>query len=102
MILFRKPSIIITASAIILFFAEGIVPVAAQAPTITSEQQVKTNLPNHLDGSGLNNEDVNALINTLEDPEARSRLVEQLRILKSGLDAGSSTLDANSSNAADK
>ncbi|MEC8086920.1 MAG: hypothetical protein VX156_03725, partial [Pseudomonadota bacterium] len=77
-------------------------PVAAQAPIIKSEQQVKTNLAKHLDGSGLNNEDVNALINTLEDPEARSRLVEQLRILKSGLDAGSSTLDANSSNAADK
>ena len=77
-------------------------PVAAQAPTTKSEQQVKTNLAKHLDGSGLNNEDVNALINTLEDPDARSRLVEQLRILKSGLDAGSSTLDDNSSNAADK
>ena len=102
MILFRKPSVIITASAIFLFFAGGAVPVAAQAPTTKSDQQVKTNLANHLDGSGLNKEDVNALINTLEDPEARSRLVEQLRILKSGLDAGSSTLDANPSNAADK
>ena len=77
-------------------------PVAAQAPTIQSELQVKTNLAKHLDGSGLNNEEVNTLINTLEDPAARSRLIEQLRILKSGLDATSSTLDANSLNAVDK
>jgi len=101
MIPYIRTSLLFAATATLLVLTAASAPASAQSPAELRAQQAQSESQKQsiakrqarekreaLEDSGLSSADVDDLISTLEDPEARSELVNRLRALKAGTGAG--------------